>query len=214
MTEQYSTPSRNPANNDTLVGVLNVAMQKRIQYTDDMLPARVIKYDREANRVQVQPMIRMVNTRGQQIARGQVASLPVLQLGGGGFILSFPLNPGDLGWIKANDRDISLFLRGYAESAPNTKRMHSFSDALFIPDVMTGYSISGEDSANAVLQNLDGSVKIALFENKIKITAPDVEIVGDVAITGEFIVNGVNVGSDHTHNGVQTGGGNTGPPNA
>jgi hypothetical protein len=214
MTEKYNIPSRNPANNGSLVGAINVAMEKRMQYTDNMLPARVIKYDRAANRVQVQPMIRLVSTSGDLISRGQIASVPVLQLAGGGFMLSFPLNPGDLGWIKSNDRDISLFLRGYTEQPPNTRRMHDFADSLFIPDVMTGYNIAGEDSGNAVLQNLDGSVKIALFEDKIKITAPDIEMVGDVAVTGNFVVNGINCGSDHTHGGVQTGSGNTGAPNA
>ncbi len=213
MVDEFAIPSRNPADDGTLVGAINLSLRKWLQYTDDMLPAKVIKYDRATNRVQVQPMIRMVKTNGQQVSRGQIASLPVLQMGGGGFILSFPLNPGDLGWIKANDRDISLFLRGYAEAEPNTKRLHNFSDALFIPDVMTGYTIADGDDGNAVLQNLDGSVKIALFADKIKITAPTLEIVSDVEITGTLHVNGRNCGSDHTHDGVQSGGSNTGPPN-
>lgn len=176
-----ANPSLNPANNGTLAGALETAFNKIMQSINDTLPAKVVKYDRNSNRVQVQPLIAIVNTNNNTISRAQYASLPVLQLGGGGFLLSFNLNPGDLGWIKSNDRDISLFLKSYEEAQPNSDRLHSFSDALFIPDVMTGYSIATEDTANVVLQSTDSSVKISLGIGKIKISAPIVEIDG---ITG------------------------------
>lgn len=41
----------------------------------------------------------------------------------------------------------------------------------------------------------------------------DVNIVGNVTTTGTLQNNSKNVGSTHTHNGVQPGGGNTGQPN-
>lgn len=208
----YPKPSRNQADEGSLAGVLNVVLRKHLQGVDDMLPARVLAYDRATNRVQVQPLIKMVLTNETLVERGQIASLPVLQLGGGGFIMSFPIAAGNLGWIKANDRDISLFKKTYSDAPPNTNRFHSFSDALFIPDVMTGYTIASEDQGNAVLQNLAGTVKIALFPNKVKITSPNIEIVGDVSITGAITNNGKNIGSTHVHSGVQTGISNTGQP--
>jgi hypothetical protein len=44
------------------------------------------------------------------------------------------------------------------------------------------------------------------------LTAPTVNIVGNVSITGTLSNNGVNVGSTHVHGGVQTGGGNSAVP--
>jgi hypothetical protein len=173
-----NNPSINPADNGSLAGSLRLAFNKLMQEVNGMLPARVIKYDRDENRVQVQLLITIVTTDGSQVDRQQVASLPVLLLGGGGFFLSFPIKEGDLGWVLANDRDISNFLQSYANAPPNTYRKFSFSDGLFIPDIMRGYTIAGEDDENAVLQNLDGTIKISLSETTIKITAPTVIVDG------------------------------------
>lgn len=172
-------PSRNPAINDSLAGTMRLVLTKWLQSTDDMLPAEVVAYDRATNVAQIQPLIVMVTTGNQRVARAQVASVPVLQLGGGGFVLSFPVASGDLGWIKANDRDISLFKKTLKGAAPNTQRLHDFADAMFIPDTMfRSVTVASEDSGSAVLQGLDGSVRIALAPDYLKIIAPAVGVGG------------------------------------
>ena len=100
---------------------------------------------------------------------------------------------------------------------------------------MRGWTIAGEDSENAVLQTLDGTVRVALWADKVKITAPTVEIDSptthltgvlnvDGAITSLSTITGTTVtgtidvvagaisGKTHTHSGVTTGSGNTGAP--
>ena len=194
--------SRNPANDDSLTGTFKEVLRKTLQRTDDMLPASVVVYDRGRNLAQVQPLIQVVDTEGQTHNRAPLARVPVLLIGGGDFFLSFDLPRGSLGWIKANDRDISLFLQQFANNRPNTARLHSFEDAVFIPDIMTGYTIAGEDSQAAVIQNKSGSVKISLAADRININAPAVNInaTGSVAITSAGLThNGVNVGDTHTH---------------
>lgn len=179
-----ANPSQDPADNDTLLGMLRLVLRKFLAQTDDMLPARVIAYDRDSNRANVQPMVQMVTTDGQRVSRAQVVSVPVLNLGGGGFVLSFPIAAGDLGWIKASDRDISLFLQTYTEGPPNTGRMHTFSDALFIPDVMTGWSVADADAVS--LQSLDGAVSLSLNADTatLKAGSTTVELTeGSCAIT-------------------------------
>src|SRR5271170_3777139 len=175
-----SNPSIDPSLERTLAGTLQLAFSKMMQNTNGMLPAQVIAYDRTANRAQVQPLITLINTNGEQVPRAQIASIPVLILGGGGFMLNFNLNPGDLGWIFANDRDISGFLQTYAQSSPNTVRKNSFADAIFIPDIMRGYTIADEDAGNTVLQSIDGTVKISLGTGKIKLSAEIIELDGNV----------------------------------
>lgn len=177
-------PDIDPANNESLAGTLQFCMQKFMQNMNGMLPARVIKYDRTTNRVQVQLLITLITTQGIQVSRPQIASIPVMLFGGGNHFLSFSLNTGDLGWVLANDRDVSLFLQSYQESPPNTFRINNFSDGIFIPDIMTGYTISEEDSGNAVLQNKDGTIKISLQPDRIKLTAPLVEVTGDLQVDG------------------------------
>lgn len=226
MTENQ-IPSRDPANDDSLTGLFRQVLDKHLQNTDDMLPAQVIAFDRTSNRVQVKPMVKVLTTSGQTVGRAQIIGLPVMQFGGGGMVMLFSLNPGDFGWIKANDRDISLFLQSGQETPPNTLRKHSFSDAVFIPDVMRGWTLAGEDAENAVLQTLDGTIRIALWTDRIKLTAGSktltlsddgASIVGDLSVTGAITATGEITGSGialstHTHNGVVPGGGNTGAPN-
>lgn len=194
---ENAPPSLDPANENVLVGLLKETYRKMLMQTDDMLPAQVVSFDRDSNRAQVQPLIVAVTTDGQIVRRAQVASVPVFQLGGGGFVLNFPLKPGNLGWIKASDRDISLFTQSYTSQAPNTRRLHSFEDSVFFPDVMTGWDINSEDEENIVLQTLDGSQRVAIWSDRVKITS-DSKVVIDAPLT-EFtgaIINGTNPAYD------------------
>lgn len=201
-----NSPNLNPADLDTLTGTFKHILNKFMQSMDGCLPAKVIQYDRNKNRAQVQPVIALITTSGAQVSKAQIASVPVFRFGGGNFVISFNLKPGDLGWIVANDRDISQFLQTYQESQPNTFRIHNFSDALFFPDKMVGVTISEEDQDNCVIQSLDGSVKISLGETYIKFTAPEFIFDGDVTVTGSLEAqNGLTVSPDAGGNPNVTG---------
>lgn len=166
-----SPPSRNPTVDKKLRTVLRFAFGKMVQETlDDMLPAMIIAYDRTTNMASVQPLISMVTTLNEIKPRGPIARVPVLQIGGGGFVLNFPIEPGDLGWIKANDSDISLFTQFWRMVTPNTGRMHSFEDCLFIPSILTGFTIQSPDASNVVLQSLDASVRFSMGDGNTCIT--------------------------------------------
>lgn len=167
-------PSIDPADEGTLTGTLRHVFTKLLQGVDGMLPAHVVAVggSRNAPRVTVQPDVSMLTTEGERVARAQIASLPVFQFGAGGWLLSFPIKPGDTGWILASDRDISLYLQSGKEAQPNTFRIKSFSDALFIPDAMRNYIIVAEDEARPVWQKADGTVRIALADTFVKLTAP------------------------------------------
>lgn len=171
--QQLPPPSIDPADYNTLLGTLRIVLRKHLMSTDDMLPAQIIAYNRTTNRAQVQPLIPVVTTLGVAVTRAQVMSVPVQIPGGGAALQSFNLVKGDLGWIKSNDRDISLFKQSYNQQPPNTKRLHSFEDAIFIPDLMTGYTIVAEDAGNAVFQTKDGTVCLALWPTQFKQTAPN-----------------------------------------
>ena len=165
-----------PANEDSLLGLMKIAIKNAMMNMDGVLPAIVVSYDRTSNRAQVQPSIKMINTNGQNISRAQIQSVPVFQNGGGGFVLSFPVKTGTKGWILACDNDISQFLQTYSDSVPNTYRKNSFSDGIFFSDAMIGYLIASEDAENVVLQNEDGTVKISLGTDSIKIIAPTITL--------------------------------------
>jgi hypothetical protein len=181
-------PSENPSHSGGLAGVLGTVLEKFLQGVDDMLPAEIVSYDRKGNTATVRPLVAVQTTDGTTLSRASVASVPVLAIGGGNFVVNFPLKPGDKGWLKASDRDISLYMQGMREAKPNTRRKHSFEDGLFIPDVLRQYTLDGEDfDADMVIQKLDGTIRIALWPDRVKTTCGDtwLEVNKDGTITGD-----------------------------
>jgi hypothetical protein len=193
-------PSKDPANGNSMSGTLREVFRKMLQRTDGQLPAKVLGYNRVTNRAIVQPFINIVSTAGAQTVRAQIASVPVLALGGGGFCINFPLVNGDTGWIEASDRDISLFLQQFENVRPNTFRLHSFEDSRFIPDAFKQYSFdAGDDAAAMVIQSYDGTVKIALAPGIITVLADQNVINSQVTLNGSLRVSGhVLVGTGYS----------------
>jgi len=183
-------PDIDPSDVGNFSGTLKYIFGKLQSQVDGMLPARIVAYDRAKNRATVQPLIKNLTTSGFVASRSQLASIPVMQFGGGGFVFNFPFKSGDLGWIKASDRDISVFLQSFEEAQPNTLRTYSFSDGVFIPDAMKGWTIAGEDTDNAVIQTLNGNVRISIGASGVKITSPLITLNGDTIIDGTLRVTG------------------------
>jgi len=213
----FNPPSGDPADEDSLPGTFKRVLAKFLQGVDDCLPAVVIAYDRAKNRATVQPLVMMGTTGGEKVSRAQVAEVPVFNIGGGGFVLSFPLAPGDFGWLKATDRDLSLILQGgVSEEWPNTKRMHSFQDGFFLPDVMRQWILNAEDEERAVLQTTDGATRIAIAPGLVKITATDTLVNGKLHVTGDITTDAdVKAGAitlkTHVHTSATAGTPTSGP---
>lgn len=167
-------PQADPANGGSLPGLIDEALKRFKINLEDCMPASVVTYDHVANVAVIQPSIKMVTSDGILLSRGALASIPVFTLGGGGFLIRFPLVAGSRGWIKATDRDISLYLQAQtgAETHPNTARLHSFSDGVFIPDVMADFILNSEDVNHMTIQNKTGTIRIALAPDRIRVTSP------------------------------------------
>lgn len=207
-----NSPNIDQANEGSDAGILKAALANwLLNEVDDMVPCRVISYNDQTNRATLQPLVMMGSTSGAKVSRAQVPNIPVFRFGGGGFFMRFPIKTGDVGWLKANDNDISLIMQsGGGEDWPNTKRLHSFSDAMFFPDTFRNWAIDGANVDAAVWQSLDGQACIALAADKITLALGAVKIevsAAGVAITsppGTLTHNGINVGDTHTHIGPTT----------
>jgi hypothetical protein len=220
-------PNNDIASESSLAGQLMGAFRHLMMNTDDMLPATVVSYDDATNRAVLKPLVMMVSTEGQRIARALVHNIPVFRFGGGGFFIRVPLKAGDFGWLKANDRDISLiFQRGGLEDVPNTHRLKSFSDAMFFPDSIKGWIVDGKNIDALVVQSLNGNVCLALHNGQVVLDTPVFEVNatesifnGNLTVNGNHQTNGgimqhngKNIGADHQHGGVQPGSGDSGVP--
>lgn len=205
-------PNTDAANDGSLPGQLDAALRAFfLEKFEGMLPATVVSYDDATNRAVIKPLVMVGTTSGAKVSRAQVSGIPVYRFGGGGFFMRFPIKAGDFGWIKANDRDISLvFQRGGLEDWPNTERMHKFSDAMFFPDTFKQWVISGDNADKAVWQTMDGATCISLGDGEIKHKVGSVSItvspagIAIVSPPGTLTHNGINIGDTHTHQGPLT----------
>lgn len=176
-------PSKNPADDGNVGGALNTIFRKRMMKHEARLPAIVMSYDRVRNVATVRPLIQMLKTNGVTVQRASIASVPVLALGGGGYNITFPLANGDLGWIEASDRDISLFLQSMKSAPPSDFLIHRFAHGHFVPDAFRQYTFdSADDASSMVIQNYAGNVKICLDPAAIRVIAPTVNITAADAI--------------------------------
>ena len=185
-----------------LVREMLVMSKKAIEVSIPCVVTKVIS----RTKVNVRPLIKIVGQDGTAYDRDVIEGIPVFTAGGGDRFISFPVKVGDLGWIDASDRDISLFLQSYANEQPPTNRMHSFSDARFIPDIMTNITVAEEDATAIVIQNRHGSVKIALDDEQIRVRNETASIVmgpDTVYVTTSSVT--VNITSDSV-TGVAPGG--------
>lgn len=210
MTE-INKPNTQQATDGDLGGKMTDVLSRWLRdEVDGMIPARVVSYDDATNRATIKPLVMIGTTDGQKVSRAPLDNIPVYRFGGGGFFMRFPLKPGDLGWLVAGDRDISLVMQaGGGEDWPNTTRLHCFGDGVFLPDSFKEWVISGADAEACVLQSLDGQVVVALAQDAIELRVGAQVLRLDAL--GLFH-NGINIGSTHRHTGVTTGSGTSGTP--
>lgn len=170
---------------------LSAYIRQVMMGVEDMLPAVVLSYDDALNRVELQPLVMLGTLDGSKQSRTKAVNIPVFRYGAGGFFMRFPVVPGDFGWIKACDRDISLIMQsGGNEDWPNTERLHSFEDAMFYPDTLKDWIIDDKNKDAFVIQSLDGDVCLAIHKNKMEIDAAVTNWAGDVNIKGNLAVDG------------------------
>jgi hypothetical protein len=209
-------PSILPADEASLTGVIKTAVNKAMQNFDVMLPVEVVAYDRATNRATVKHLVQMQGSDGEKVSRANVASVRVQQPGNGTFNISLPITPGDKGWLMAADRDMSVFQQGLTEDAPNTARMHSFQDGLFMPDAMSNGDAPAGQSGRVVIGANNGGAYMAFdgdgFYFNIGGTEFTLTAAGFAQTGGTVTHNGTDIGDTHIHDGVTPGGGNTGTP--
>lgn len=196
------------------------------------LVCRVVSFNEDDQTVTVQPVIRekininLVPTDTDMI---QLSKVPVLLPGGGNFVVTFPIQPGDECLVIFHDNCMNSWWQNGSNANQNQEdpdlRRHDLSDgfALFgpnsLPNVISNYS------TNAIqLRTLDGTVVVEIGDNEVTIKAPNVTVVpgtlatiqGNAKITGNLEVDGTltvdskNLGPSHRHSGVSTGSGDTG----
>jgi hypothetical protein len=151
--------------------------------------------------------------------------LPIIMPGGGGWSLTFPIAPGDECYVLFADVPLEVWLQnGGLNNNPINQRRHNLSDGVAVFGMRSRpRGLSDYSTTSTQLRADDGAVVIDLAPDQITVTAPTVVVnsehatvtgSADVHINGnkQTFLDGKNFWS-HTHGGVQSGSGTTGPVN-
>jgi hypothetical protein len=147
---------------------------------------KVLAFDEAALTVDVQPITRYPDEDTFQ-TKPPVLAVPVAVIYGGGFVIRPIYKAGDIGVVVYLDRDSDAVIAGGAEADPNTERLHSGDDAVFVGGLRTGSNaISGHPAGTLSLGTADGSVYLSISKSGIAIK-------GNVTITGDLTTSGGTV---------------------
>ncbi len=190
------------------------------------MPGIVTKVNLSAVTCEVQPAIQGTTEDEQGVVRNVnyplLVDVPIVFPSAGGFLLTLPIAVGDEVLVVFASRCIDAWWQsGGSVNRPMEARMHDLSDGFALPGPFSQPKTTGLgaiSSTGAQLRNKVGTsyVEIAA-DGKIKLVGSEIDITGNVVVTGTILASGEITGAGtplhtHVHSGVIPGGGSTGPP--
>lgn len=180
-----------------------------------------------------------LTTDTTKIDNEPIYGVPYLRLQRGASAVIMDPVVGDVGLMAVCDRDITNVKATKTDSAPNSKRMHSATDAIYLtgiaslnnePSQYVHFRNDGIDVVSPLVVTVSSPTIEINGDNLVSINAPQIVLNGQItqgsgshAGTATF-TNGATTPQDftageiglktHHHGGVQTGSGSTGTPTA
>lgn len=203
--------------------IMDAHFDKRVRdFVHTSFPAvitRIVK----AGVVDIQPLISTMRPDGQIIPYPEIPEVRIqhLAVNAGVVRITLPYKVGDKVWCFVSERDTAN-LMATGSVVPDTIITHDLSDVFCIPSFVTDADSIEHDNDNIVIAN--NTTNILVKEDGVYITttefnlnassatiaASNITLNGSVAVEGSIAHNGVDIGKDHKHIGVQTGGGESG----
>lgn len=192
----------------TLADLTKRAFSEMMKDVATSIPGHVLAFSPSTQLAQLQIGVSRVDKSGKRFDPPPLIECPVY-VPGGNHAIEIQIDPGDEGMILFSQRCIDAWVNtgGIAENP--ILRFHDFSDAYFLPGIRSQPNVLPDFQNNGVrMRNRAGSKYIWLKNNgDIVLSGGNVNI-----ISSTLTHNGINIGDDHTHSGVQSGGSNTGGP--
>ena len=206
---------------DDFEDAVRVATRARQASIQTALPAVVVSYDPVKQTVSAQPTIQ--GQRPTATGLGAPENLPVCPdcpvsfPKGGGYAITWPLNPGDEGVLVFMSRCMDSWWQSGGIQPQAEMRMHDLSDGVFLPGATSQpMKLANVYTGGMEMRNTSGSMHVRMSPSGI-------DILGNVTVTGTVMATG-NVSSqadvlaqtvslhNHVHLGVTTGTALSGTP--
>lgn len=201
---------------------MQTTLDNRQAQIQTMMPGIIVAFDPVTLTAKVQPALqslqRMPDGTTKYVDTAELHDVPVQFPGGGGALLTFPVKKGDDCTLIFASRSIDFWHQLGGVQKPLDRRLHDINDAICQVGVRSSPAVPEGISGDAVqLRTDDGNLTISLdhttgqismkANTKVVIEATNMQMKGDVEITGKLVVDGTTF-STHTH---QDDG--KGPPN-
>ena len=208
---------------NTLTAALNAFIESWLIQVHTAIPCQVIRVFSKEARLDVKPLISLVNSYGETSERSTILGVPLQMPGSAISLVNIPVKQGDIVLCVFSMRGLDAFKAGDGKpAAPTDFRMFDKRDAIaipgifpfdmhpnlkrvlpFNPDALSLTSNIGTPLENTV-ELSEAGVKTQMGAAILNVTPIGIDITGVLTINGMPYIG-------HTHSGVTTGTGFSGP---
>lgn len=127
-------------------------------------------------RVQVLPLVNMVDGVGQTVKHGNIHNLPFVRMQGGAKAVIMDPKDGDIGLVVFADRDISAVKSSKKQSSPGSARRYNMADGIYVSSVLadkpTCY-LRFTDDDKIIASPDDGKTVVTVQKDKVTCEVSD-----------------------------------------
>ena len=116
-----------------LAQAIRFAIRQSLKDLYTCMPGIVESYDAETRRAVVKGALKVVTTKKEEIDREAIHNVPVVFPSGGGFAMTFPLEPGDPVLLVYSQRGLANWKRTLDVATPDMFGFLNEKDAIAIP---------------------------------------------------------------------------------
>lgn len=152
-----------PRENTSLEGIINNALTDHATHFRVAVPGIVESFDAIKQTATVIVVCSGSDSDGSEMRLPPLLDVLVSFPRGGGFAVTFPIEPGDEGLLIFSDRCIDGWHQNGTPGIPPDHRLHDLSDASFIPGISSmGRVISTLRSDAIVMRQLKGNGYVSI----------------------------------------------------
>lgn len=142
--------------------IIDAKISSFLAHLSSNVPARVIEYDATTQSMSVQPLLNNKYDDGVIMEPPVILDVPVLFVSGGGGLLSFPIQIGDLVLLCVSQQDIDSWKHGQGGLVtPRSNRRMDLTDAIAIAGLHTLSNNLAPSATDVELKFKGSSIRIA-----------------------------------------------------
>lgn len=157
-----------------------------------------------AGTVDVLPLVNQIDGAGKSVPHGVIHGIPYSRMHGGTNAVIMDPAVGDIGICVFASRDISSVKANKGQANPGSRRRNDMADGMYVGGMLNG-------TPSQFIQFAGAGVTIH-SPASVTISAPTINLNGNVVMTGNVTSNGHDISSTHRHKDTNPGGGLSGVP--